>query len=65
MDSTTVQSQFFVEADKFILDVLGTGAVVPCIEIQQDVDLQETDKQNNAVRRGKGLYKKSFRELLK
>lgn len=53
LDSTTVQSQFFMEANEFILDVFGTGAVIPCIEIQQDVDLQETDKQNNTVRRGR------------
>lgn len=43
-DCTTVQSQFFMEGVEFVLDLLGTGAVLPCTEIQQDVDLQEKDK---------------------
>ncbi len=39
-DSTTVQTQLLVEGVELILDLLGTGAVIPCAEIQQDVDLQ-------------------------
>lgn len=38
---TAVKAQFFMEGIEFLLDVLGTGTVVSCAEIQQDVDLQE------------------------
>lgn len=44
---TTVQSQLFMEGVELLLDLLGTGAVLACAEIQQDVDLQERDKPNN------------------
>lgn len=50
LDSTTVQSQFFMEGVEFILDLLWTRAVLACTEIQQDVDL-EIDKQSKKVKR--------------
>lgn len=50
LDSTTVQSQFFMEGVEFILDLLWTWAVLACTEIQQDVDL-EIDKQSKKVKR--------------
>ena len=64
LGSTTVQSQFYVEGVEFVLDVLGTGAVLPCTEIQQDVDLQETDKPGKKQRVGSGIFfkKQRFRE---
>lgn len=64
LDSTTMQSQFFMEGVEFILDLLGTGAVLPGTEIQQDVYLQETDKHNNNVRsrEWESEYKICFRE---
>ena len=46
-----MQSQFFMEDVEFFLDLLRTGAVLPCTEIQQDIDLQETDKHINKVER--------------
>lgn len=57
MDSTTVQSQFFVEGVEFILDLLRTGAVLSCAEVQQDVDLDETNMtiRLNVQRIGKGI----------
>lgn len=54
LDSTTVQSQFFMEANEFILDLLRTGAVLPCTEIQQDVDLQETGQTEQYSLKAKG-----------
>lgn len=50
LNFTTVQSQFFMEGVELILDLHRTGAVFPCAEIQQDVDLQEKDTQNSEVR---------------
>lgn len=49
LDSTTVQSQFFMEGRELLLDLLRTGAVLPFTEIQQDVDLREKDTHNNKV----------------
>lgn len=46
-----MQSQFFMEDVELFLDLLRTGAVLPCTEIQQDIDLQETDKHINKVER--------------
>lgn len=46
-----------MEASQFFLDLLGTGAVLPCSEIQQDVDLQETD--TNTTIRGEGQREQS------
>lgn len=37
-----MQPQFFMERVEFILDLHGTGAVLTCTEIQQDVYLQKT-----------------------
>lgn len=41
LDFTTVEAQFFVEGIEFLLDLLRTGTVLSCTEIQQDVDLQK------------------------
>lgn len=41
LDFTTMQAQLFVEGIEFLLDLLRTGTVVSCTEIQQDVDLQQ------------------------
>lgn len=41
LDFTTVQAQLFVEGIQFLLDLLRTGTVLSCTEIQQDVDLQK------------------------
>lgn len=64
LDSTTMQSQLFMEGVEFILDVLGTGAVLPCTEIQQDVDLQETNTtiMLEEQRVQKGIQKNCFRK---
>ena len=51
LDSTTVQSQFFMEANEFILDVFRTGAVLSRREGQQDVDLQDTEEEGTRRRR--------------
>lgn len=40
LNCTTVQAQFFMERVELILDLLWTGAVLTCTEIQQDVDLE-------------------------
>lgn len=36
-----MQAQLFVKGIKFLLDLLRTGTVISCTEIQQDVDLQQ------------------------
>lgn len=41
VDFTTMQAQLFVEGVEFLLDLLRTGTVLSCTEIQQDVDLQQ------------------------
>lgn len=41
LDFTTMQAQLFVEGIEFLLDLLRTGTVVSCTEIQQDVDLRQ------------------------
>lgn len=55
LDSTTVQEQLFMEGNKFILDLRGTGAVVTGAEIQQDVDLQQTIKREEQMRMSRGV----------
>lgn len=48
-----MQSQLFMESIELILDLQRTGTVLPCTESQEDVDLQDKDRKNNEVRRGK------------
>lgn len=45
LDFTTMQAQLFVEGIEFLLDLLRTGTVVSCTEIQQDVDLEQTGNE--------------------
>lgn len=55
-----MQAQFFMERVEFILDLLRTGAVLSCTEIQQDVDLQETNRTTRLeeLRVGQGIQDK-------